>query len=365
MTSEIMNNLMQLSNCTLGRKIRVLIIDDSKLIRDLLTQILASDDEIEVVGSAEDPYDAREKIKQLRPDVLTLDIEMPRMDGITFLRNLMRLRPMPVVMISTLTEKDAETTFKALELGAVDFVAKPKVNVKTELAKYSQEVCDKVRAASKARVRGASLVSKPKAATQVANVKRNNQRQIVAIGSSTGGTEAIKEFISGLPKDSPPIVITQHIPPVFSTSFAMRMDRTCKINVKEAEHGDKLQPGWAYIAPGDQHLSVVKKAGGLFCQLDSSDLVNRHRPAVDVLFHSLVVACPKETVAAILTGMGSDGAKGMLALNQAGAYTIAQDELSSVVWGMPKAAVELNAANEVVRLDKVAAQMLKQAAKVQ
>ena len=168
-----------------------------------------------------------------------------------------------------------------------------------------------------------------------------------------------------MPENCPPIVITQHIPPVFSTSFAMRMDRTCKISVKEAEHGDKLQSGWAYIAPGDQHLSVVKKAGGLYCQLDTNELVNRHRPAVDVLFNSLVVACPKAVVAALLTGMGSDGAKGMLALNQAGAYTIAQDELSSVVWGMPKAAVELNAANEVVRLDKVTAQMLKQAVKVQ
>ena len=188
---------------------------------------------------------------------------------------------------------------------------------------------------------------------------------VLAIGASTGGTEAIKEVLVRMPENCPPIVITQHIPPVFSTSFAMRMDRTCKINVKEAEHGDKLQSGWAYIAPGDQHLSVVKKAGGLFCQLDSSELVNRHRPAVDVLFNSLVVACPKATVAALLTGMGSDGAQGLLALNQAGAYTIAQDELSSVVWGMPKAAVELNAANEVVRLDKVTAQMLKQAVKVQ
>lgn len=343
--------------------IKVLIVDDSALIRGLLKEVLEQAQDIQVVGAAEDPYQARDLIKRLNPDVLTLDIEMPKMDGLSFLKNLMRLRPMPVVMISTLTQKGSPITLEALEIGAVDFIAKPTINVTENLQRYAHLLHQKVRTAACARVRAFKETKVEDDSSLTALQFKANS--VLAIGASTGGTEAIKEVLVRMPESCPPIVITQHIPPVFSTSFAMRMDRTCKINVKEAEHGDKLQPGWAYIAPGDQHLSVVKKAGGLFCQLDSSELVNRHRPAVDVLFNSLVVACPKATVAALLTGMGSDGAKGMLALNQAGAYTIAQDELSSVVWGMPKAAVELNAANEVVRLDKVAAQMLKQAAKVQ
>ena len=332
--------------------IKVLIVDDSALIRGLLKEVLEQAQDIQVVGAAEDPYQARDLIKRLNPDVLTLDIEMPKMDGLSFLKNLMRLRPMPVVMISTLTQKGSPITLEALEIGAVDFIAKPTINVTENLQRYAHLLHQKVRTAAGARVRAFKETKVEDDSYLTALQFKANS--VLAIGASTGGTEAIKEVLVRMPESCPPIVITQHIPPVFSTSFAMRMDRTCKINVKEAEHGDKLQPGWAYIAPGDQHLSVVKKAGGLFCQLDSSELVN-----------SLVVACPKATVAALLTGMGSDGAKGMLALNQAGAYTIAQDELSSVVWGMPKAAVELNAANEVVRLDKVAAQMLKQAAKVQ
>ncbi|WP_105181956.1 chemotaxis response regulator protein-glutamate methylesterase [Pseudoalteromonas sp. T1lg21] len=343
--------------------IKVLIVDDSALIRGLLKEVLEQAQDIQVVGAAEDPYQARDLIKRLNPDVLTLDIEMPKMDGLSFLKNLMRLRPMPVVMISTLTQKGSPITLEALEIGAVDFIAKPTINVTENLQRYAHLLHQKVRTAAGARIRAfKELKVEDDSALATLQFKTNS---VLAIGASTGGTEAIKEVLVRMPENCPPIVITQHIPPVFSTSFAMRMDRTCKINVKEAEHGDKLQPGWAYIAPGDQHLSVVKKAGGLFCQLDSSELVNRHRPAVDVLFNSLVVACPKATVAALLTGMGSDGAQGLLALNQAGAYTIAQDELSSVVWGMPKAAVELNAANEVVRLDKVTAQMLKQAVKVQ
>ena len=343
--------------------IKVLIVDDSALIRGLLKEVLEQAQDIQVVGAAEDPYQARDLIKRLNPDVLTLDIEMPKMDGLSFLKNLMRLRPMPVVMISTLTQKGSPITLEALEIGAVDFIAKPTINVTENLQRYAHLLHQKVRTAAGARIRAfKELKVEDDSALATLQFKANS---VLAIGASTGGTEAIKEVLVRMPENCPPIVITQHIPPVFSTSFAMRMDRTCKINVKEAEHGDKLQSGWAYIAPGDQHLSVVKKAGGLFCQLDSSELVNRHRPAVDVLFNSLVVACPKATVAALLTGMGSDGAQGLLALNQAGAYTIAQDELSSVVWGMPKAAVELNAANEVVRLDKITAQMLKQAVKVQ
>ncbi|MCF2920106.1 chemotaxis response regulator protein-glutamate methylesterase [Pseudoalteromonas sp. APAL1] len=339
--------------------IKVLIVDDSALIRGLLKEVLEQADDIQVVGVAEDPYQARDSIKRLNPDVLTLDIEMPKMDGLSFLKNLMRLRPMPVVMISTLTQKGSPITLEALEIGAVDFIAKPTANVSENIQRYAHLLHQKVRTAASARVRTfkAQKVEDDKSLTSL----QFKQNAVLAIGASTGGTEAIKEVLVRMPENCPPIVITQHIPPVFSTSFAMRMDRTCKINVKEAEQGDKLKPGWAYIAPGDQHLSVVKKGSALYCQLDANELVNRHRPAVDVLFNSLVIACPKVTVAALLTGMGSDGAQGLLALKQAGAYTIAQDELSSVVWGMPKAAVELNAAHEVVRLDKVTAQMLKQA----
>ncbi|WP_404342069.1 chemotaxis response regulator protein-glutamate methylesterase [Pseudoalteromonas mariniglutinosa] len=339
--------------------IKVLIIDDSPLIRGLLKEVLQQADDIEVVGSAEDPYQAREMIKRFNPDVLTLDVEMPKMDGISFLKNLMRLRPMPVVMISTLTQKGSPITLEALEIGAVDFIAKPTQNVVEHIHHYASAVQQKVRIAAKARVRGFREQSlKPLVELSRAVFHSN---KVLAIGASTGGTEAIKEILIRLPEQCPPVVITQHIPPVFSTSFALRMDRTCTIHVKEAEHGDKLKVGWAFIAPGDQHLTVVKKNNGLYCQLDNGELVNRHRPAVDVLFNSLTQACPKHTVAALLTGMGSDGARGLLALKQAGAYTLAQDEMSSVVWGMPKAAIELQAAYEVVRLEQMAEQMLKQA----
>ena len=342
--------------------IKVLIVDDSPLIRGLLKEVLEQAGDMHVVGAAEDPYQARDLIKRLNPDVLTLDIEMPKMDGLSFLKNLMRLRPMPVVMVSTLTQKGSPITLEALELGAVDFIAKPTANVSENLQRYAYLVQQKVRTAAGARIRAFKEQKLEKDSSLDSLQFKSNA--VMAIGASTGGTEAIKEVLIRMPKHCPPIVITQHIPPVFSTSFAMRMDRLCAINVKEAEQGDKLEAGWAYIAPGDQHLSVVKKGAALYCQLDSGEPVNRHRPAVDVLFNSLAALNCKATVASLLTGMGSDGAKGLLALHQAGAYTMAQDELSSVVWGMPKAAIELNAANEIVRLDKVAAHMLKQAAKV-
>ncbi|MBB1347423.1 chemotaxis response regulator protein-glutamate methylesterase [Pseudoalteromonas sp. SG45-2] len=342
--------------------IKVLIIDDSPLIRRLLTEILQQAKDITVVGSAEDPYEAREMIKKLSPDVLTLDVEMPKMDGISFLKNLMRLRPMPVVMISTLTQKGSPTTLEALELGAVDFIAKPTNNVREQLSQYASLVQQKVRIAAGARVRSYKK-------TVVTNEPINTHSQfllnkVIAIGASTGGTEAIKEVLIKMPQNCPPIVITQHIPPVFSASFAERMNRTCTINVKEAEHGDKLSAGWAYIAPGGFHLSIKKRGVSLYCQLDDGEPVNRHKPAVDVLFNSLVETGAKNVVAAILTGMGSDGAKGLLALKQNGAHTLAQDEYSSVVWGMPKAAAELNAADEIVALDKITQRLLHQAVKV-
>lgn len=340
--------------------VRVLIVDDSPLIRRLLTEILQQSDDIEVIGCAEDPYQARELIKKLNPDVLTLDIEMPKMDGISFLKNLMRLRPMPVVMISTLTQQGSPITLEALELGAVDFIAKPTVNITEQMNQYTQLVQQKVRVAAKARIRSFKLTHAEPLEELAAKFNIN---KVLAIGASTGGTEAIKEVLMKMPENCPPIVITQHIPPVFSTSFALRMDKTCTINVKEAAHGDKLNIGWAYIAPGDRHLSVRKKGSDLYCQLDDSEPVNRHRPAVDVLFNSLAKVCPKQTIAVLLTGMGSDGARGLLNLRQAGAYTMAQDEYSSVVWGMPKAAIELGAAMEVSALDKVAKQLLNQAVK--
>ena len=341
--------------------VKVLIIDDSPLIRRLLSEILSQASDIEVVGCAEDPYQAREMIKLLNPDVLTLDVEMPKMDGISFLRNLMRLRPMPVVMISTLTQQGSPITLEALELGAVDFIAKPTVNVKQQMSQYAYVVQQKVRVAAGARVRSfkkVSTVSEP--------LPSNAQfllNKVIAIGASTGGTEAIKEVLIKMPTNCPAIVITQHIPPVFSTSFAQRMDRTCAINVKEAQHGDKLTAGWAYIAPGGLHL-YKKRGASLYCELDDSEPVNRHKPAVDVLFNSLLECGAKNIVAALLTGMGSDGAKGLLSIKQAGGYTIAQDEFSSVVWGMPKAAVDLGAAHEIVALDKVTQRLLHQAIKV-
>lgn len=341
--------------------IKVLVVDDSPLIRRILTDILCEPDDMEVVGCAADPYQAREMIKQLQPDVLTLDVEMPKMDGISFLKNLMRLRPMPVVMISTLTQKGSPVTLEALEVGAVDFIAKPTVNLSEQFNQYAAVLQQKVRTAASARVRPCKAsTNKVIEPSLMANF---NVSAILAIGASTGGTEAIKEVLIRMPKNCPPIVITQHIPPVFSSSFALRMDRTCTINVKEAEHGDKLAPGWAFIAPGDKHLSVVKRGSHLICHLDESAAINRHRPAVDVLFNSLVNIHPKNTMAALLTGMGNDGAKGLLALKESGAYTIAQDELTSVVWGMPKAAIELGAANDVLPLEKVAEHLLKKAQK--
>lgn len=338
--------------------IKVLIVDDSPLIRGLLTEILQQADDLKVVGSAEDPYQAREMIKSLNPDVITLDIEMPKMDGISFLRNLMRLRPMPVVMISTLTQQGSPITLEALEIGAVDFIAKPKVNVAEQFQHYAETVQEKVRTAATARLRPYKTSDAAAHKAQLPTGQSFERNAIIAIGASTGGTEAIKEVLVQMPKDAPPIVITQHIPPIFSTSFAMRMDKTCAMRVKEAEDGDILEFGHVYIAPGDKHLKVVSKGLNKVCVLDDGELVNRHKPAVDVLFDSLKPFA-KYVSAVLLTGMGSDGARGLLGLLEAGAKTAAQDEQTSVVWGMPKAAVDMNAAQKVLPLQSVAAHLLK------
>ena len=338
--------------------IKVLIVDDSPLIRGILTEVIQQANDLEVVGSAEDPYQAREMIKSLNPDVITLDIEMPKMDGISFLRNLMRLRPMPVVMISTLTQQGSPITLEALEIGAVDFIAKPKVNVAEQLQHYAETVQEKVRTAATARLRPYRTSEAAAHKAQLPSGQSFERNSIIAIGASTGGTEAIKEVLVQMPKDAPPIVITQHIPPVFSTSFAMRMDKTCAMHVKEAEDGDILEFGRVYIAPGDKHLKVVNKGLNKVCVLDDGALVNRHKPAVDVLFDSLKPFA-KHVSAVLLTGMGSDGARGMLDLLEAGAKTAAQDEQTCVVWGMPKAAVDMNAAQKVLPLQSVAAHLLK------
>ncbi len=348
-------------------KIRLLIIDDSALIRQMLTQIFNSSNDIEVVGSAVDPIAAREKIKKLNPDVLTLDIEMPRMDGLTFLRNLMRLRPMPVVMISTLTEKGAAVTLEALELGAVDFVAKPKVDVSNSLNAYAEDIIAKVRMAARAKVR--PLQEKKKVAqvpsfanTAVQSNPANNHfkttDKIIALGSSTGGTEALKEVVAGLPRNTPAIVVSQHLPVSFSVSFAKHVNEATEMTACIAQNGQQILPGNIYIAPGDQHLLVVRDGARYICQLNDGPPVNRHKPSVEVMFRSVAKNVGKNAIGVMLTGMGADGSKTMLEMKEAGSVNIVQDEASSVVWGMPGEAFKLGAADHVVPLNKIASKIL-------
>ena len=336
-------------------KTRVLIVDDSALVRQLLTELLTADPAFEVVGTAADPLIAREKIKQLKPDVLTLDVEMPRMDGLTFLENLMRLHPLPVLMVSSLTERGAEVTLQALELGAVDYVTKPKMDVASGLQTYAQELRDKLKVVAKARVGGrASRAS----ATRLTGPVFRTTEKLIAIGASTGGTEAIKAVLEQMPADAPAIVITQHIPAAFSGPFAARMDRSSAMSVCEAQDGQQIVPGHAYIAPGGLHLTVARNGARYVCHLNEEPPENRHRPSVDVMFRSVARHAGANAVAAILTGMGDDGARGMLEMRQAGARTVVQDEASSVVWGMPGSAVRLQAAEQVLPLDRIAAALL-------
>jgi len=347
----------------MNKKIKVLVVDDSALIRKLLSELLKEDPVIEVVGVAADPYSAREKIKLLNPDVLTLDIEMPRMDGLTFLRNLMRLHPMPVIMVSSLAENGAEVTLDALEIGAVDYVTKPKIDVAHTLAEYGAEIISKVKAAATARIQP---YTKPKEASvrlgADAVISRASNRRhfkttdrLIAIGASTGGTEAIRVVLETMPYDAPGIVITQHIPEAFSKSFAERMDRCSLIHVKQAEDGDLIQPGHAFIAPGDRHLLVVRDGARYRCSLNDGPPVNRHKPSVDVLFRSVAQSVGPNATGVLLTGMGDDGALGLGEMHDAGAMTIAQDEKTSVVWGMPGVAVQLGNADVVLPLAEVTA----------
>jgi two-component system chemotaxis response regulator CheB len=353
-----------------SKRIRVLIVDDSALVRSLLTDILRADPGIEVVGVASDAHIAREKIKQLNPDVLTLDVEMPKMDGITFLKNLMRLRPMPVVMVSSLTERGADVTLDALALGAVDYLSKPKIDLAATLKDYGDELIEKIRAASKASVRAldprraASIAVKAAHNTDAVLPKAPPPKQfrttdrIIAIGASTGGTEAIKEVLTRLPPDTPGVVIAQHIPKAFSGPFAKRMNDCCQVTVYEAQDGQQVLAGHAYIAPGDKHLMVVRDGARYVCRLDDGVPVNRHKPSVDVLFRSVAQNAGRNAIGVLLTGMGKDGARGLKEMLDAGSRTLAQDEATSVVWGMPGEAVALGAAQHVLALENVAGKIL-------
>ncbi|MBC7413360.1 MAG: chemotaxis response regulator protein-glutamate methylesterase [Herminiimonas sp.] len=334
-------------------KIKVLIVDDSALIRSVMKEIISSQPDMEVVGMAPDPIVARDLIKQTNPDVLTLDVEMPRMDGLDFLEKLMRLRPMPVLMVSSLTERGSEITLRALELGAVDFVTKPKISIESGMLDYTEMIADKIRAAAKARIKPRQIVAAGDARSGVAGPLpplRNpltSSEKLIMIGASTGGTEAIKDFLMQMPSDCPGILITQHMPEGFTRSFAKRLDSLCKISVIESEGGERILPGHAYIAPGHSHLQLVRSGANYVTQIDTGPAVNRHRPSVDVLFHSAAAAAGKNAVGVILTGMGKDGAVGMLAMKNAGAHTFAQDEASCVVFGMPREAIAIGAADEV------------------
>ena len=340
-------------------KIKLLIVDDSALVRQMLTRIFREVEDIEVVGTASDPLIARDKIKALNPDVLTLDVEMPRMDGVTFLRNLMRLRPMPVVMVSSLTHQGAEVTLQALELGAVDFVAKPSADSAKVLSDYADEIINKVRMAAKAKIQALD-VSQPRPKTATTSPKANfkTSHKIIAIGSSTGGTEALKQLVKHLPADAPAILVTQHLPVTFSASFAKHVDEAGDMQACVATDGELILPGMIYIAPGDQHLRVVHQRGGYVCRLEDGPPVNGHKPSVEVLFQSVAENVGKQAIGVMLTGMGADGARAMLQMRDAGAINIVQDEDSSVVWGMPGEAYKLGAAQHVLPLQKIAAQIL-------
>ncbi|MEA3639099.1 MAG: chemotaxis response regulator protein-glutamate methylesterase [Lamprobacter sp.] len=347
-------------------KIKILCVDDSASIRARLTEIINRRPDMEVVAVASDPIIARELIKLHNPDVLTLDIMMPRMNGLDFLEKLMRLRPMPVVMISSRTQPGSEETRRALELGAHDVIAKPRVGSNTGLEAESANIVNKIRAAAAST----SLASQPRkksapirlpAPIRAAAPRRTNGEDLLVIGASTGGTEAIREVLEQLPASSPPVLVVQHMPAGFTRSFAERLNRTSPLWVKEAEQGEPLLQGCAYIAPGDQHLKVERRGSQYFAQLDAGPEVNRHRPSVDVLFHSVAQQAGKRARGALLTGMGKDGAAGLLAMRNSGAFTLAQDEASCIVFGMPREAILRGAASEVAPLEQIADRLAGQA----
>ncbi|MFQ3787671.1 protein-glutamate methylesterase/protein-glutamine glutaminase [Halomonas sp. A29] len=334
-----------------SNRIKVLCVDDSALIRDLLSEIINSQPDMEVVAVAPDPLVARDLIKRHNPDVLTLDVEMPRMDGLDFLERLMRLRPMPVLMVSSLTQAGSEITLRALELGAVDFVAKPSLGIRNGMLEYANDIAEKIRAAAKSRPRQARQAQAAPRATLKAPLV--SSEKLIIIGASTGGTEAIRAVLEPLPANSPAILITQHMPGGFTRSFAERLNRLCNITVKEASDGERVLPGHAYIAPGDAHLKLARSGANYVARLDDGPPVNRHRPSVDVLFHSAATQAGRNAIGVILTGMGKDGAAGLLEMRQAGSSTLAQDEASCVVFGMPREAIAMGGAVEVTSLDDI------------
>ncbi|MEG1101289.1 MAG: chemotaxis response regulator protein-glutamate methylesterase [Comamonas sp.] len=354
----------------MNRKTRVIVVDDSALVRSLLAEIINRQPDMECIGTANDPLVAREMIRELNPDVITLDIEMPKMDGIDFLGRIMRLRPMPVLMISTLTERGAEITMRALELGAVDFVSKPRVGVANGLSQLSTEIVDKIRIAASAHVHrmvkpaatatdaGAAATARP-AVSSATLLGKLSTEKLIAIGASTGGTEAIKEVLTNMPADAPAIVITQHMPPGFTTSFAARLDSLCQITVKEASNGERLLPGHAYIAPGGKQFAISRSGANYVAVVDEqAPPVNRHKPSVEVLFKSVAQFAGRNATGVMLTGMGADGAAAMREMKDAGSYNYVQDEASCIVFGMPREAIAHGAADEVLPLTQIAPALL-------
>ena len=348
------------------KKIKVLIVDDSAVMRRTIEEILISDKKIEVIGVASDPFIAATKIAKELPDVITLDVEMPNMDGLTFLRKIMTQRPIPIVIISSLTVDGSETALKALELGAVEIVTKPQMNSSEKILESKNKIIDAVKAASKSKVRKITINKQiqPKLSADVVLKKSINKSliettdKIVAIGASTGGTEAIKKVLGDMPLNSPGIVIVQHMPELFTRSFADRLNKECKISVKEAENNDSVIPGRALIAPGNKHMLLKRSGARYYVEVKDGPLVNRHRPAVDVLFRSVARYAGKNSVGVILTGMGDDGAKGLLEIKEAGAKTIGQDEESCIVYGMPFVAYNIGAVDIQLPLQNIASKIL-------
>jgi two-component system chemotaxis response regulator CheB len=364
-------------------KIKVLVVDDSPVIRAMLAHVIDAQDDMRAVGCAPDPLVARDMIKQLDPDVLTLDIEMPRMSGLEFLDKLMRLRPMPVVMVSTLTERGAEATLRALELGAVDCIQKPGACMPGDMAEYTRQITDKIRAAARAKPRIAKMAAggshpalrrtdRLPAATAASTASGIDPRtqavrpsarlaasgKLILIGASTGGTEAVREVLMRMPADSPAILITQHMPAGFTKSFAERLNKSCQLAVKEAEDGEPVVPGHAYVAPGSHHMALRKSAGKYSISLSDGPPVNRHRPSVEVLFKSGAAAAGANAIGIMLTGMGRDGATAMREMRDAGSWNLVQDEASCVVFGMPREAIAAGAADVVVPLTEIAGRVI-------
>jgi two-component system chemotaxis response regulator CheB len=341
-----------------NKQIKVLVVDDSALVRSLLMEIIDRQPDMRCVGTAADPLIAREMIRERNPDVVTLDVEMPRMDGLDFLGRLMRLRPTPVVMVSSLTERGAEATLRALELGAVDFVAKPKLGLADGLRGLAHDIVDKVRTAAAARVDRRATPREDRPAAPLSPLGRLSTEKIIFIGASTGGTEATKDVLSRLPADAPAVVITQHMPPGFTRGYAMRLDAACRLDVREASDGERILPGHAYIAPGGLHLAVDRSGANYVARVFDGEPVNRHKPSVEVLFQSAARVLGPNALGVMLTGMGADGAHGMRAMRDAGAYNIVQDEATSVIFGMPREAIAAGAAHEVVPLHSIAQRLL-------